>query len=47
MCSTWRLVSTLDLETPDASEMEALYPKTVKVELSRDQQLDLDLSVWR
>jgi len=44
---TWRILSTVDLETPDAAEMEALYPKTVKVELARDLQLDLDLSVLR
>ena len=44
---TWRIVSTLDVESPDPAEMETLYPKTIKVELGRDQQLDLDLSVLR
>jgi hypothetical protein len=35
------------VESPDPAEMETLYPKTIKVELGRDQQLDLDLSVLR
>jgi hypothetical protein len=44
---TYRIVSTLDLESPDPLEMDTLGPRTIKVELGRDQQLDLDLSVLR
>jgi hypothetical protein len=44
---TYRVLSTFDIETPDSSEVDTLYPKTIKVEEGRDQQLDLDLSVLR
>jgi hypothetical protein len=44
---TWRILSTLDLESPDSFEIETLSPKTLKVEVGRDHQLDLDLSVLR
>jgi hypothetical protein len=44
---TWRVLSTLDLESPDSFEIDTLSPKTIKVELGRDHQLDLDLSVLR
>ena len=43
----WVITSTLDLEAPEADEFETLYPKTVKVEPGRDQQVDLELSVLR
>ena len=43
----WRFLSTLDLEDPDAAEMEQLQPKSLKVEAGRDHSLDLDLSVLR
>jgi hypothetical protein len=43
----WRLLSTLDLEQPDAMEMEQLSPKLLKVEAGRDYPMDLDLSVLR
>ncbi len=43
----YRILSTLDVEAPDSAEIDALSPRTVKVELGRDQQLDLDLSVIR
>jgi Carboxypeptidase regulatory-like domain len=44
---TWRLLSTLDVEDPDAAEMEQLLPKSLKVEAGRDYSMDLDLSVLR
>jgi hypothetical protein len=44
---TYRVLSTLDVESPDAAEFDSMRPKTVKVELGRDQQMDLDLSTIR
>jgi len=44
---TYRVLSTFDIESPEIAEVEALYPRTVKVEEGRDQQLDIDLSVLR
>ncbi|HXA49793.1 MAG TPA: carboxypeptidase-like regulatory domain-containing protein [Candidatus Acidoferrum sp.] len=43
----WRVLSTLDLESPDSFEIDTLSPRTLKVEVGRDHQLDLDLSVLR
>jgi hypothetical protein len=44
---TYRILSTLDIESPDSVEITGLAPRTLKVELGRDTQLDLDLSVIR
>jgi hypothetical protein len=44
---TYRIVSTFDYDSPDVDELDTLYPRTIKVEEGRDQQLDLDLSVIR
>jgi Carboxypeptidase regulatory-like domain len=41
---TYRVVSTFDLEAPDVDEIEALSPRTIRVEEGRDHQLDLDLA---
>jgi hypothetical protein len=44
---TYRILSTLDVESPGPAEIGGLNPRTLKVELGRDTQLDLDLSVIR
>ena len=44
---TYRILSTLDVESPDSAEIDTLRPRTIKVEQGHDQQLDLDLSVIR
>jgi hypothetical protein len=44
---TYRIVSTFDYDSPDVDELDTLYPRTIKVEEGRDQQIDLDLSVIR
>ncbi len=44
---SYRVLSTLDVESPDSGEIGTLSPRTVQVEPGRDPQLDLDLSVLR
>jgi hypothetical protein len=44
---SYRILSTLDVESPDAGEFAALSPRGILVEAGRDHQLDLDLSALR
>jgi hypothetical protein len=44
---TYRLVSTFEYQSPEASDIDAMTPRIVKVEEGRDQQQDIDLWVMR
>ncbi|MBS1859419.1 MAG: carboxypeptidase regulatory-like domain-containing protein [Acidobacteria bacterium] len=43
----YRILSTLDVESPEPGEFAALSPRAIQVETGRDQQMDLDLSALR
>jgi hypothetical protein len=44
---TYRLVSTFEYQSPDASDIDLMQPRTFTIEEGRDQQQDIELFVIR
>ena len=45
--TAYRVIGTFDLQAPETREIDAMNPRTVKVEEGRDSQEDIDLTVLR